>query len=67
MEAEVHDLFVGTWVGIAVIAEALIEAGLIKRKALIRPLSAAEAVKENDGGESLRELQLLIEGRSPLG
>ena len=58
--AQTQELLVGTWVGIAIIAEALIDAGVIKRKALLKPLSAAEAVREDNSDWPLRVIRVLI-------
>ena len=55
-----QELFVGTWAGIAIIAEALIEAGVIKRKAILTPLSAAEALREDNSDWPLRVIRVLI-------
>jgi hypothetical protein len=55
-----QQLLVGTWVGIAIVIEALVEEGLIKRKAILKPLSAAEAVREDKSEHPLRVIQTMV-------
>jgi hypothetical protein len=55
-----QQLLVGTWVGIAIVIEALVEEGLIKRKAILKSLSAAEAVRGDKSEEPLRVIQAMV-------
>lgn len=45
--SEAEDVFIGTWIGIAIITEVLIDAGFLGREEIVEPIElAAAAVRE---------------------
>jgi len=57
---EARELLIGTWIGIAHLADTLIEHGVLSRGELLRTLSQIEAVASDERRTALAGLQLLI-------
>ena len=57
---EIRELLLGTWIGVALIADALIRAGLVSREDITEPLEAAEAIFTDQRRVALRALGGLI-------
>jgi hypothetical protein len=58
---ETRELLLGTWTGMALIVDILIEEGLLGREEMITVLSAAGALAKDDRRIALRALCALIE------
>jgi hypothetical protein len=57
---EARELLIGTWIGIALLADTLIEHGLISKKELLVTLSQTEEAASNKRRTALAGLRLLI-------
>jgi hypothetical protein len=57
---EARELLIGTWIGIALLADTLIEHGVLSRGELLRPLSLIEEEASDKRGTALAGLRLLI-------
>lgn len=57
---EMRELLIGTWTGVALIVDALVEAGAVERDAVIAPLSHAEALANDRRGVAISALRRLI-------
>jgi len=58
---EIRELLVGTWTGIAVLAEVFIDAGFVAREEILETMSAAEAVARDRRDVALRGIRVFIE------
>jgi hypothetical protein len=58
---EVRELLVGTWTGIALLIESLVQARAVERGDLVLPLSQAEALAKDRRRIALTALRKLIE------
>jgi hypothetical protein len=54
-------LLLGTLIGMSLIADTLVRAGVIEREELVAPLAQAEALAKDERGISLSMLRRLIE------
>lgn len=57
---EARELLIGTWIGIALLADTLIEQGMISKEELLLNLSQTEEAASNKRRTSLAGLRLLI-------
>jgi hypothetical protein len=57
---EARELLIGTWIGVALLAEALTERGVISKEELLFTLSQAEEAASNKRRTALAGLRLLI-------
>ena len=57
---EARELLIGTWIGIALLADTLIEHGVISKKELLVTLSQTEEAASNKRRTALAGLRLLI-------
>jgi len=58
---ETRELLIGTWVGIAMIVEMLIDQGLVSREDLLVLLSRAQMAARDRRSTALAGLRLLVE------
>ena len=58
---EVRELLIGTWIGVALIVERLLQSGMIAREELVLPLSQGEALAKDQRRIALTALRRLIE------
>jgi len=58
---ETRELLIGTWVGVAMIVEMLIEQGLVSREDLLLLLSRAQMAAPDRRSTALAGLRLLVE------
>jgi hypothetical protein len=57
---EMRELLVGTWTGVALLIDALVDAGAVQREAVIAPLSYAETLANDRRGVAISALRRLI-------
>jgi hypothetical protein len=57
---EARELLIGTWIGIAHLADTLIEHGVLSRRELLRTLSQIEEAASDERRTALAGLRLLI-------
>jgi hypothetical protein len=57
---EARELLIGTWIGIALLADTLIEHGVLSREELLLPLSQAEEAASDKRRTALAGLRLFI-------
>ena len=58
---ETRELLIGTWVGVAMVVEMLIEQDLVSREDLLLLLSRAEAAARDRRSTAIAGLRLLVE------
>jgi hypothetical protein len=57
---EARELLIGTWIGIALLADTLIEQGVLSKEEMLRPLSQIEEAASDRRRTALAGIRLLI-------